>query len=417
MPCIEELGPVDWARFVATCWDVRPVVYRQAGGAPYPTDAALHAAAAAAREAAAGETACRFVLDDRQLRQPGDWLPRGEDGSFDAYARRVLRAAGDDAAYALIVNEFHRHDARIFEAGRRFFRGLWAHVGLPATGAITTLFHGNYERTPVGVHKDRFSTFVFVLQGRKRMRFWPTRPWRDAVATRVDYAQHLADSFAIEVGPGDVLYWPSAYYHVGETIGTDVATSVNVGVPRDGHALRYEFDAIVRQADAEDAEDAAPLDGAASGGDPDRPPGIASALERARRLASPQALRSAAAAGYLSLLTGGGFAPPPPAMPPGRFDAGARVRLADPACPVAWMHDDGGALCGAAGHVRRVARFDDAAAALLRRLDGGEAIDVAALLAPFGDAPAHAAAMRRNEAHALLAWLVSTRALACTSAP
>lgn len=417
-PYLEVQGPLDWAQFVATCWDVRPVVYRQGGAAPYPVDAALRAAASVAHEGAAAGAVCRFVLDDRQLRQPGGWLPRADDGDFARYAQRVLRDAGTRAAYALIVNEFHRHDADIFEAGRRFFRGLWAHVGLPASGAITTLFHGNYERTPVGVHKDRFSTFVFVLQGRKRMRFWPARPWQDAVATRVDYAQFLDDSFAVEIGPGDLLYWPSTYYHVGETVGAEVATSVNVGVPRDGHAVLYALDAIERVAEACDADQTGPAADAVGAEDDGRPIGVVQALDRARDLASARALRSAATAGYLSLLTGGGFMPPPPAMPLAPLDDRAQLRLADPAYPLVWSHDDapGAVLCGAAGHVRRIERFDSVAAASLRCFDGGAAIAVDALLAPFETRPGEATSMPRDDARALLQWLVSTRALACVSA-
>ncbi|MEN5190372.1 cupin domain-containing protein [Luteimonas sp. TWI414] len=317
MPYLQAQGPIDWAQFVATCWDRRPVVFRRHGAAPYPLDAALAAAASAARTANGDEQACRFVLDDRQRRQPGAWLPRHEDATFERYAQRILREGGG-RSYALIVNEFHRHDRRIWEGGRRFFQGLFAQVGLPSTGAITTLFHGNYERTPVGVHKDRFATFVFVLQGRKRMRFWPTRPWQDAVATRVDYAEHLADSFAIDVGPGDLLYWPAAYYHVGETLGVEVATSVNVGIPRDGHALLYDFDAIVRAADALDAQAAAAGD--ACGDDAGAADQVAGALATVRRLATPAAGRRAPPAGA-----------PPPRL--GRLSGvahGRRLRAATP---------------------------------------------------------------------------------------
>ncbi|MEN4903746.1 cupin domain-containing protein [Luteimonas sp. TWI1437] len=417
MPYLQAQGPIDWAQFVATCWDHRPVVFRRHGAAPYPLDAALAAAASAARTANGDEQACRFVLDDRQRRQPGAWLPRHEDATFERYAQRILREGGG-RSYALIVNEFHRHDRRIWEGGRRFFQGLFAQVGLPSTGAITTLFHGNYERTPVGVHKDRFATFVFVLQGRKRMRFWPTRPWQDAVATRVDYAEHLADSFAIDVGPGDLLYWPAAYYHVGETLGVEVATSVNVGIPRDGHALLYDFDAIVRAADAVDAQAAAAGD--ACGDDAGAADQVAGALATVRRLATPAALRSAASAGYLALRTGGGFVPPPPASPVAPLHAQGRWRLADPSFPLAWMHDGDSALCGAAGHVRRVEGFDDRAAALLRRFDSGAGVGVAELLAPFaGTAPEASATgvtLQQTQARALLEWLVSTRALVPASA-
>ncbi|WP_104820261.1 JmjC domain-containing protein [Kitasatospora sp. MMS16-BH015] len=133
-----------------------------------------------------------------------------------------------------------------------FFAPLWEPTGLPLSGAITRLFHGNDEHTPVGVHKDRFATFMFALEGRKRMRFWRQRPWTEPVTTVLDYQPYLESSFTAEPEPGDLLYWPCAYHHVGESVGGGSATSVNVGVPREAHRAVYDVDDLLlgRTADA-----------------------------------------------------------------------------------------------------------------------------------------------------------------------
>ncbi|MGW2035227.1 JmjC domain-containing protein [Streptomyces sp. NPDC001811] len=117
------------------------------------------------------------------------------------------------------------------------------------TGAITTLFHGTYEHSPVGFHKDRFATFLFGLRGRKRMRFWPRRPWDEPVSTKTDYARHIAASVPAEVGPGELLYWPADYYHVGGSATAAAATSVNVGIPRDEHHTGYELEDLLADLD------------------------------------------------------------------------------------------------------------------------------------------------------------------------
>lgn len=117
---------------------------------------------------------------------------------------------------------------------------------MPVTGGITTLFHGTYEHSPVGVHLDRFTTFLFALRGRKRMRFWRKRPWREDVSTILDYQPYLASSFVAEVEPGDIPYWPSTYYHVSESAGSGVASSVNVGIPITEHRAVYSVDDLLR---------------------------------------------------------------------------------------------------------------------------------------------------------------------------
>ncbi len=174
---------------------------RRARGRPYATKRAVH-------------------RRTRPTRRPPDGaLPTDEDGSFDAYDAR-LAARLDGRRHALVVNGFHAFDPALWSRERAFFDPLWRAVGLPLTGAITTLFHGTYEHSPVGVHKDRFATFMFGLRGRKRMRFWPRRPWDEAVSTKTDYARHTAASVYADVGPGELLYWPADYYHVGESAGS-----------------------------------------------------------------------------------------------------------------------------------------------------------------------------------------------------
>ncbi len=156
-----------------------------------------------------------------------------------------LAAFSKETRYALVVHAFHAFHAGQWERQRAFFEPLWERTGLPLSGAITTLFHGNYEHTPVGVHKDRFATFLYALEGRKRMRFWRERPWTAPVTTVLDYQPHLAASFTAEPEPGDLLYWPADYYHVGESVDGGAATSVNVGVPREAHRAVYDVDDLL----------------------------------------------------------------------------------------------------------------------------------------------------------------------------
>lgn len=240
------LDRLDWAEFAEHYWDKRPVLIR--GVQPVPFVAEEVFAAAVRAQEYDGQPTAQFTVERTQQGERQQLLPGAADRTFGQYEDRLAERLGD-RGYALIVSGFHAFDQALWSREREFFAGLWAQVGLPLTGAITTMFHGNYDHSPVGVHKDRFATFMFGLRERKRMRFWAERPWDEPVSSVVDYARFVPSSFAVEVEPGDLLYWPSSYYHVGENCGRRPATSVNIGVPRDEHKVEYEVEDLLADLD------------------------------------------------------------------------------------------------------------------------------------------------------------------------
>lgn len=236
----------DWDTFTDRYWDRQPVLYKAIGTAPADEREVFDAAVLAGRSPhpLAMPPDVQFFVERRQQTRPRDYLPAATDGSFDGYQRRLAdRLAGQ--RYALVLHRFHTRSHPQWARGRDFWAGLWRRVGQPGTTAITTVFHGSYEHSPVGVHRDRFATFMYVLRGTKRMRFWPERPWTEPVTTILDYAPYLDGSLVAEVEAGDLLYWPSRYYHVGESAGDAPATSINIGVPRTGHRAAYEIDDLL----------------------------------------------------------------------------------------------------------------------------------------------------------------------------
>jgi len=370
----------DWEKFALCHWEKHPVLYEGVSAALFDVHDVFRAAAEAARtlpedpSPPGAPSIMVFTIERRQQMSQHAWAPHATDGSFEGYHARLAHAlrASSAAKYALIVNSLHSFSFPLWSQERTFFEGLWRRVGLPLTGAGTTLFHGNYEHTPVGVHKDRSSTFLFGIAGRKRMRFWQKKPWTEPVTTVPDYEPYISASFAVEVKAGDLLYWPSSYYHVGESLGGEPATSVNVGIPRTEHRSIYELSALLL--DFDDA--AASLDIEAgmmsllprgrlsalakgareSGGtlSSDLPEALNRVMRTFRTLTEKRTLDRRLRTVTLEHLSAGGFMPVPRPAPRIRLDDENRVvRRAEE--PILWAPEDSrSCICASHGHSARV---------------------------------------------------------------
>jgi hypothetical protein len=388
-----------WSTFVERYWDRSPVLFRSLSptSTPFAAEEVFRAAAHGSRSAHLDgymPSHVQFTVERVQRDVPDDLLPAVEDGSFDGYDTRLAARLGG-RRHALVINSFHTFDAALWSRERAFFAGLWDVVGLPLTGAITTLFHGTYEHSPVGVHKDRFATFMYGLRGRKRMRFWPRRPWHEPVSTKLDYAGHIAESFSADVEPGDLLYWPADYYHVGESASAAPATSVNVGVPRQGHHVGYELEALIADLDPNrptgrssldnllalhDAPATAPgpgVDGLLSA---ELPEGLTAPVRSLHAFARPERMARRVTTVSLRRWTAGGFEPVPTATPP-RPLADTDLLRADRRAHILWAGDgDGGTLCAANGHDARTPLEHGDVHRLVQALTSAEAVPVASLL-------------------------------------
>ncbi|MFF9243442.1 JmjC domain-containing protein [Streptomyces sp. NPDC014776] len=423
-PILAVEAEFSWDTLVERYWDRRPVLFRSVTPAPFEASEVFRAAVAGSRgghEDGRMPPNVQFTVEHVQRDAPDGLLPAGEDGSFDAYDAR-LAARLDGRRHALVVNGFHAFDPALWSRERTFFDPLWQAVGLPLTGAITTLFHGTYEHSPVGVHKDRFATFMFGLRGRKRMRFWPRRPWDEAVSTKTDYARHTPTSVYADVGPGELLYWPADYYHVGESAGTAPATSVNVGVPRDEHHAGYELDDLLADLDPARLAGHGGLDtllatpdaaltatGPGRGGllAPALPEALTTAVHALHEFAEPVAMSRRVTVLSLRRWTAGGFEPVPPAAPPRTLLDTDRLRGDRHAC-IRWAADGpAGTLCAANGHETHTPLDHHELTRLTDALSGRDPVPVGALLTTVTPGEG----TRREATRTLLEALESFRAV------
>jgi hypothetical protein len=219
-------------RFAKQYWENQPLVLKHPFAAPITTTAQIFRVIVEVRDelGRAQKRYLRFFVDD-EIHRSGVKrnLPRPTDGNFKGYRERI-RQSLNGARFGLVVVDYPEFDARIRTRIRKFLRTLQRLVRLDVQSK-TLLFLGDYERTPVGIHKDPHGTFVFVVEGRKRFRAWPSAFFPDAekITGELRYRRFLAGAITLEGAAGDLIYWPSSYWHIGEAMG-NFSISLNVGV-------------------------------------------------------------------------------------------------------------------------------------------------------------------------------------------
>jgi len=224
-----------WRRFVKTYWNRRPTVIRAPFRSSIVTPAEVfRAVASATRRLREPTDDFSFRLDTGRVVLDADldrWLPRIEDGSIERYFSRIGRTAAGQQ-FAIFVSDFQIELGWVFfNRLQEFLKGFYEIEGVPAGRAEVDLFCGNYRRTHTGVHRDSADVFCFVVEGRKRIRAWPADavPSSSPVTGPASYGRFLKQSICLEGEPGDIIYWPSSYWHVAESRGR-LGSSLSLGL-------------------------------------------------------------------------------------------------------------------------------------------------------------------------------------------
>lgn len=229
-----RLGSAFWLRFKKKQWEKRPALFRDLFSPPLITaeesfDAVVDACEQYRRGHA--DVPLRFYLDEGQFASnPDKYLPEVSDGSPTRYAQRLGRMTGR-RPFALIIREIQAHNFSMWWKLREFLHEFYVTTGIPLQDARATLFFGNYAKTPVGLHRGSSSNFKFIILGRKRMRLWPDKYFRGKAEADhcLDYERYGRAGKSLAGRAGDVIYWPSDCWHVGENIG-GLALSISLAL-------------------------------------------------------------------------------------------------------------------------------------------------------------------------------------------
>ncbi len=223
-----------WSCFAKEYWERGPLLIPQTLTQPLASEAEIFRAsveAGAHFRATDDDRGLSFYVEHaRQVASIGDYLPQASDGSLARYAERVSRRL-EGRRFGLVLEDIQVYAPTMWWQCRAFLRGLDAAVPGAGANRKATAFIGNYAMTPSGLHRGTSGNFKFVVSGRKRMRLWPDQFFRGRKG--VDHTVHiepfLPAATTLEGGPGDVLYWPSDQWHVGEALG-GLCVSVSLAI-------------------------------------------------------------------------------------------------------------------------------------------------------------------------------------------
>ncbi len=218
------LSSAFWTNFVQQHWGKTPLLLNQPFATPLATSAEVfRGLVRACDRERAGDVRLPLQFFNEQAFACGvnieEYLPESDHRSIAGYADRMTqKLAGQRFAFVL-NGSFLGHDAQLWMRMRNFLHGLLGRI--PAQESLSAIFLGNYESTPFGVHKDNRANFQFIVEGHKRMHLWRdeyVRNEKDLQGTH-HYEKFLDNAITLEGEPGDVFFWPSSCWHVGECVG------------------------------------------------------------------------------------------------------------------------------------------------------------------------------------------------------
>lgn len=238
--------PQFWKKFCASHWQPRvPTVIRQPFKSfPFSEDLLLRAL----QDFAAGVRAddhrkpCLLSIDDKEKppRAPLRTLFREESRTLADLEKRCGGVFAKKP-FGLMVTQMQATHPGIWHGMAAFLQDAQAWIGTPATSALD-LFYGNYSSTFTGLHKDTQDIFAFVIRGKKRMLAWPFEYFLDRVdgissADRYfnmrlpfDHRPFRKDAIVLDAEPGDIIHWPSDYWHVSEVQKKQFSAMISLGL-------------------------------------------------------------------------------------------------------------------------------------------------------------------------------------------
>ncbi|RKR80552.1 hypothetical protein BDD43_0673 [Mucilaginibacter gracilis] len=141
----------------------------------------------------------------------------------------VNRAFGDKK-FGLIINSGEKFDLQLSKNIALKVKPLLDKVGFPVEGINWTIFIGNYDKTPLGVHVDPPGENVMHFHlgpGPKTMYTWSKEEYEALAGNKIndkgELDRLLPYATTYTFGEGDLYFMPQGEYHIGQSDGLSIA--------------------------------------------------------------------------------------------------------------------------------------------------------------------------------------------------
>jgi hypothetical protein len=157
------------------------------------------------------------LLENNEMIQIYDSPPQKKD-TIETWSKRTF----GDKKFGMIINQGERFNLKLSKLIALKMKPLLEKNGMPTEGIIFTLFIGNYDKTPLGIHLDLPGKSVMHFHlgpGSKTMYTWDTKTYESLVGEKKynnqDLEKYLPYASKYEFFEGDLYFMPEDTYHVG----------------------------------------------------------------------------------------------------------------------------------------------------------------------------------------------------------
>lgn len=414
-----------WER-LAPAWGRMPLLIKNALPSPLASADELFEALCCWTDAAEERAnSCPVVwLDGAELPADfKDFLPSRRDASLGAFARRLQRRVPGRDVQLYFKSGVHAHHTELGVRCREVLRSLPRSLGIPPGGVDVEAFCGIYSRTSTGIHRDQSDNLSFVVDGRKKMLFWPAETFSHLVKTvenmtherlgTVLYEEYLEQALCLSGEPGDIIYWPRSYWHIAVSEAQEWSATLNLTMwwnmsPIQAILRALEMSGLV-------AGDARPQPFPLTSGLPQEdaaslPEIISAALASFRGVVGSPQLDLVMKETWARIVSNDGLLVPPQPLPKPRLSGSEYVR-GDARFPLVILPlDDRFVSVICAGHGLRVERCDGFEK-LLEAVRSGKTVPLGSLLEEPAGEKTGAFEEPDGQRRKLLEFLISNRAL------
>lgn len=171
------------------------------------------------------------VYIEGQLLESNDMIdiydsPPVKGDTIESWVKRTF----GDKKFGMIINQGERFNLELSKQIAIKLKPLLDKIGMPTEGFIFTLFVGNYDSTPLGIHLDLPGKSVIHFHlgpGGKKMYTWDTKEYESLVGEKKynnqEVSKYLPYAQEYPFEEGDLYFMPEDTYHIGTQSGLSVA--------------------------------------------------------------------------------------------------------------------------------------------------------------------------------------------------